>query len=117
MGFVGTGAPVTLPGPPLLICALPATLPVPAELALLLIVIAPGTIGATVLTGGTLTPVPIDPWPFVTPPPVRLEFKAVLAVPTGPGVGVATLTACPEALVCPNAARPPKPASKAAIQP
>jgi len=114
MGLVVVGAPVTLPAPPLLIWTLPATLPLPTELALLLIVIAPGTIGGAALTGGMLTPAPIDPWPFTTPPPVRLEFKDVLAVPTGPGVGVATLTAWPEALVWAEAAQ--MPLARAAMQ-
>ena len=32
IGLTVTGVPVTLPGPPLLICTLPATFPAPAEL-------------------------------------------------------------------------------------
>jgi hypothetical protein len=119
MGLVGVGAPVTLPAPPLLIWTLPATLPVPTELALLLMVIEPGTIGGTALTGvvPVLTPVPMDPWPLVTPPPVRLEFNAVLEVPEGAGVGVGTTTACPDvALVCAEAVRTPKVAAMAATQ-
>jgi len=92
-GLVGVGAPVTLPGPPPLITELPARFPVPTELALLLITTAPGTIGATALIGVKVMPAPIDPCPFTTPPPVMLELSAVLAIPIGPGVGVATLTA------------------------
>ncbi len=119
MGLMGTGAPVTLPGPPLLNWTLPATFPVPWEFALLLMVTAPGTIGGTALaapTWGTLTPVPMDPWPWVTPPPVRLEFSAVLEVPTGPGVGVGTMMGRPDAFVWPEAALTPKPAKRAAMK-
>jgi hypothetical protein len=47
---------------------------------------------------------------------VRLEFKDVLAVPTGPGVGVATLTAWPEALVWAEAAGAQMPPARAAMQ-
>jgi len=72
--------------------------------------------GGTALTGGIWTPVPMDPLPLATPPPVRLELRAVLAVPTGPGVGVATMTAWPEALVWAEAERVPKPAAKPAMQ-
>lgn len=72
---------------------LPARLPVPTELALLLMTTAPGTMGAAALLAGAWTPVPMEPWPLAGPAPVRLVFKAVLAVPTGPGVDVATLTA------------------------
>jgi hypothetical protein len=86
-----------------LTCTLPATFPVPTELALLLITTAPGTIGATSLGCGTFTPVPIVPFPATMPVLIILEPTAVLAVPTGGGVGVATLTACPEALVCADA--------------
>jgi hypothetical protein len=82
---------------------------------LLLITTAPGTIAAAALLCGTFTPVPIVPCPFATPPPVRLLLRAVLAVPTGPGVGVATLTACPEVLVWPDAAHRPSPPRAAAI--
>jgi hypothetical protein len=117
--LVGVGAPVTLPAPPLLICEVPARFDVPIEFALLLITTAPGTMGETSLICGTLTPVPIDPFPFLGPPPVSTELSAVLAVPTGPGVGVATLTACPEELVCPEAEQspnPPRPAMAAAVQ-
>jgi len=81
-----------------------------------LIVIAPGTIGEVVLEAGTLTPVPMLPCPPLTPTLVMLVPNAVLAVPTGPGVGVGTLTACPVALVCPDAEQRPAPAKTAAAQ-
>jgi hypothetical protein len=110
MGLCGTDAPVTLPAPPLLICTLPATFPVPIELAFALMVIDPGTIGAMKLTDGEFTPVPIDPWPLAGPPsPVALVFSEVLLVPTGGGVGVARLIAWPEiGLVCARARCPPQ---------
>ena len=113
------GAPLTLPAPPLLIWTLPATLPVPMELALLLMMIEPGVVGGTALTGvvAVLTPVPMEPWPLAGPPPVRLELRAVLDVPAGPGVGVGTLTAWPVvALVWAEAVRSPKPSAKATAQ-
>jgi hypothetical protein len=119
MGLIGIGAPVTLPGPPLLICTLPATFPVPWELALLLMVTAPGTMGGAELAApawGTFTPVPIVPCPWITPPPVRLELSAVLAVPDGPGVGVGTTIARPEPVVWPEAALNPNPARRAATK-
>jgi len=53
------------------------------------------------------------PCPFATPPPVRLELSAVLAVPTGPGVGVATVIGWPEGDVCPEADAAPGPAKAA----
>ena len=114
--LVGVGAPVTVPAPPLLICEVPARFEVPIEFALLLMTTAPGTIGETALTCGTFTPVPIVPFPLRTPPPVSTELSAVLAAPTGPGVGVATLTACPDELVCPEAEQSPNPAMAAALQ-
>ena len=119
MGLMGTGAPVTLPAPPLLIWTLPATLPVPMELALLLMVMEPGVVGATALAGvvAILTPVPMEPWPLAGPPPVRLEFNAVLDVPAGPGVGVGTLMAWPVmGLVWAEAVRRPKPAARTVAQ-
>jgi hypothetical protein len=115
MGLTGVGAPVTLPAPPLLICTLPATFPEPSDVALPLIVTAPGTIGAVTLEAAAFTPVPIVPCPYTTPATVLvLVAIAVLAVPVGPGVGVATLTACPELLVCPDAEQSPAPATTAA---
>ena len=116
MGLMGTGAPVTLPAPTLLIWTLPATLPVPMELALLLMVMEPGVMGGTALMGGTvLTPVPMDPWPVAGPPTVMPEFNAVLEVPEGPGVGVGTLIAWPEmGLVWAEAEQKPK--ARAAVQ-
>jgi hypothetical protein len=100
-----------------LICEVPARFDVvPTEFALLLITTAPGTIGPAALVCGTLTPVPMVPCPFTTPPPVMLVLSAVLAVPTGPGVGVATATACPEELVWPCAVQSPRPAMPAAMQ-